>query len=74
MGPLEQDELNSKIDLLAVGEDMDDRRTFYLLFLKALNLMAAEKPSPLFSLETMALPPQFDCSPHPPPHIASTVS
>ena len=51
MGPLEQDELNSKIDLLAVGEDMDDWRTFYLLFLKALNLMAAEKPSPLFSLE-----------------------
>ena len=74
MGPLEQDELNSKIDLLAVGEDMDDLRTFYLLFLKALNLMAAEKPSPLFSLDTMALPPQFDCSPDPPHHIDSTVS
>ena len=65
---------SNKINLLAVGEDMDDLRTFYLLFLKALNLMAAEKPSSLFSLETMAFPPQFDCSPHPPPYIASTVS
>jgi len=54
---LEQDELNSRMDLLA-----------------ALNLMAAEKPSSLFSLDTMALPPQFDCSPDPPHHIDSTVS
>ena len=74
MDPLKQDELNSRMDLLAVGEDMDDSHTFYPLFLKALNLMAAEKPSPLFSLDTMALPPQFDCSPDPPHHIDSTVS
>ena len=74
MDPLKQDELNSRMDLLAVGEDMDNSRTFYPLFLKALNLMAAEKPSPLFSLDTMALPPQFNCSPDPPHHIDSTVS
>ena len=73
MDPLEQDELNSRMDLLAVGEDMDNSRTFYPLFLKALNLMAAEKPSPLFSLDTIALPPQFDCSPYP-HHIDSIVS
>ena len=74
MDPLEQDELNSRMDLLAVGEDMDNSRTFYPLFLKALNLIAAEKPSPLFSLDTMALPPQFNCSPDSPHHIDSTVS
>ena len=65
MDPLEQDELNSRMDLLAVGEDRMD-------------LLAVgedmEKPPSLFSLDAMALPPQFDCSPDPPHYIDSTVS
>lgn len=48
---------------------MDDLCTFYLLFLNARNLMAAEKLSPLFSLDAMTLPPKSDCSPHPPPQV-----
>jgi hypothetical protein len=72
--PLEQDELEHRMCLLEEGDDLDDSCTFYPWFLKAVNLMAAAKPTPSFSLDTMALPPQFNCSPDPLHHIDSTVS
>ena len=73
MDPLEQDKLNNRLDLLV--DDTDDAYIFHCKFMDLVNLMAVEKSSLLFSLETMALPPQFDCpeSPHPSHHIDSTV-
>jgi hypothetical protein len=61
MDPLEQDEVNNRMDLL--DDDVDDTRSFYCQFMDVANLVAAEKPSPLFSQDTMALPPQFEYSP-----------
>jgi len=72
MDPLEQDKLNNRLDLLI--DDMDDAHNFYRKFMDLVDLMAVEKSSLLFSLDTMALPPQFDCSPDSPPHITSTAS
>ena len=74
MDPLEQNELEHRMGLLGEDNNRNDLHTFYSCFLKAVNLMAAAKPSLLFSLETMALPPQFDCSPDLHHHIASIVS
>ena len=72
MDPLEQDKLNYRLDLLV--DDADDAYIFHRKFMDLVNLMAVEKSSLLFSLDTTALPPQFDCSPDPPPHITSTAS
>jgi len=72
MDPLEQDELNNRLDLL--DNEVDDMRGYYCQFMDIFSLMAAEKHSPLFSLDTMALPPQLERSPHSQNHINSTVS
>jgi hypothetical protein len=72
MDPLEQDELNNRIDLL--NDDVDDMRSEYHKFMDIFSLMAADKHSLLFSLDTMALPPQFESSPHSQNRINSTVS
>jgi len=72
MDPLEQDKLNNRLGLLL--DDADDAYNFHCKFMDLVNLMAVEKSSLLFSLDTMALPPQFDCSSNPPHHTDSTVS
>ena len=72
MDPLEQDELNNRLDLLY--EDMDDTHSYYRKFMDIFGLMAAEKNTPLFSLDTAALPPQFECSPQSQNHIFPTIS
>ena len=72
MDPLEQDELNNRMDLL--DNDVDDICSHYCKFMDIFSLMATEEHSPLSSLDTMALPPQFECSPHSQNHINSTVS
>ena len=74
MDPLEWDKLNNRLDLLV--DDMDDAHNFHCKFMDLVNLMAVDKFSLLFSLDTMAPPPQVDCSPpsFPPLHTASTVT
>ena len=72
MDPLEQDKLNNRLGLLL--DDVDNAYNFHHKFMDLVNLMAVEKSSLLFSLDTMALPPQFDCSSNPPHHTDSTVS
>jgi len=72
MDPLEQDELNNRIDLL--DEDVDDTRSLYQKFMDTFNLMAAEKHSSSPSLDTMVPPPpQLECSPRSLNHINPTV-
>ena len=62
MDPPKQDELNNRLDLL--DEDVDDTRSHYCKFMDVFSLVAAEEHSPLSSLDTVALPPQFEHSPH----------
>ena len=72
MDPLEQDELDNRMDLL--DKDVDEMRSYYCQFMDVFNLVTAEKHPPLFSLDTMALPPQFESSPHSQNRTNPTVS
>ena len=72
MDPPKQDELNNRLDLL--DEDVDDTRSHYCKFMDVFSLVAAEEHSPLSSLDTVALPPQFECSPCSQNHINPTIS